>query len=318
VPPYSPVEVASSSFNAQSEPGAGFGVGGTPNASVTPAGGTAVGAGFGVAVFPVTINIPGASVDSTGVAQVQDGQLCDATISPVPDCTFSNYQWSVGAQDTIQTWQPTTPYVFPFQLPNSQASYLVKGPGTLTNPNTSWYWCVATAKSETVTCTFQVTPDPGFGSPFSMTATQKVYVNMPSGVARGTAGVNELWWDSSNNVVMLQAVGLSHPYPGGMTWTLKGTAPSWQLYDVGSFELVQIVSPNRTQVYGPPENKVWNSGMNGQTGLDTFCPYPWDQTAPVGEIETSDSPGMNIVNNYVLTATDGIPSWTILCTSRQR
>jgi hypothetical protein len=310
VPPYSPVEVASSSFNAQSEPGAGFGVGGTPNASVTPAGGTAVGAGFGVSVYPLYINISGESRDSSGDYNMYVGQQCIASISNIPQNSSVTYNWTVTGA-TFQAWSDATPQIGSTPA-NPSASYLQTGSGPLNVAGPSWYWNDSTNTPETITCTAIVTQPSPFQTPITLNLKATVNVWLPKWSATCTLGNLFVENDgtSSNPDFELEADGTPTNTQGGMVIIATGSSPNSNLPSNLGAAIYQLVTPNVTEVSqlaagGPTETDVDNK--NGQTGLDTNRPYGWFQTptATSPYFWARDSPHTSLTANNALSINDG-------------
>jgi hypothetical protein len=295
VPPYSPVEVASSSFNAQSEPGAGFGVGGTPTASVTPAGGTAVGAGFGVAVAPLNIIIPYSWVDASDNTNAWDGAQCYAYIGGVPyQWHASNYQWSVSnTEDTIQQfiYSPSNSYAV------GGSGGAIPGPGILTGPSVDWYWCVPTDETvETITCSFTVTPAPGYGSPFPETLTKTVYIRIPPTTCTGVGTYMYIYQPSSTSWVLAAGEQANVVNLPGITFNAVESAGAG-LPGGGALQLVQLVNPSRTaKSFG---GVSWWMIPSGSLVLDTQYPYPWiwgseTNSPPRADFSTYDSPSQDL------------------------
>ncbi len=270
----------------------------TPTASSDGTSGSAGGSGangtvnvsYTASATPVTISLAGTIKDSSGNLNILVGQGCTASLVGVPsNCTVSNYNWTIPGT-TFQDWGPSSPL-----SPN--ASYFIGGPGPLTNPTAHWYWNDSKQAQETVTCTATVTPPAGQGTPFSITVTQKVTVQVPDWDAAGIGGYMQVNTSAPRyggyslwaGPVASTRAGL----PGGMNWQAKVYTPTTPAFGTGTFELVQIVTPSDS--YTTLTNPVQNHSdlLNGQTGLDVTYPYGvvWSEPA---KLQDNDSPGLHL------------------------
>jgi len=231
-----------------------------------------------------TITLGNTTPDSTGKLNILVGQGCTASLNTPPFGAQlqSGWTWTVSGTK-FQDWQPTTPAnpnATPPTSANSQASYYVDGPGPLTNSTAHWYWNDAAAAQETVTCTATVTPTDGKTAPFSVTATQKVKVQVPTWQASGTGGYMQVNAGAANQngALCLYAGPPPGQSGGGMNWTARSFTPQTPVaFGTGTLELVQFWTPNMSYVnntgVGVP-GVTHPDPDNGQTGLDTSYPYP--------------------------------------------
>ena len=241
----------------------------TPPVPPYPGGTGVIRASYQASIFPVTLNLVGATKDSSGNYNILVGQGCTASLSGIPaGCTVSNYQWSVTGT-TFQSWTAD----------NSHTTE-VDGPGPLTNPTASWFWDDQKTAQDKVTCTVTVTPPSGQGLPFSLTVVKPVNVVVPSWTCTGTAGtmqVNTLWGAGNGTDSCLWAGPASGSAKSvGMDWNATLSPLPAPFSGTGTLELVQTETPNST--YISTAGAKYKRSNNGQQGLDTFYPYPWVQS----------------------------------------
>ncbi len=298
-------------------------VGATPGAdgsvsapSVSPAASCTVssGAGYGsyaavaasvgyvATAYPVTINLSGTLtnsngqpvLDSSGNQQILVGQGCKASLVGVPSGTGwgpTTYSWSVSGT-TFQDWQPAS-------SSNSQASFYDPGPGTQTNSTYHWYWNDSSQTTETVTCTAMVTPPAGQGYSFSVTATQKVGVYLPTinknsnfvgaGYIAPYQPTYPLWMVAEPSASMK-----SLNYGEGSTWVTSVSMPSTPTFNgTGTYAYAQIIAPGETVT---DINGVSHTGQrNGLEGLDGKFPYYSDTYPADGrQYNDGDSPALPV------------------------
>jgi len=255
----------------------------TPPVPPYPGGTGVIRASYQANIFPVTLNLVGATKDSSGNYNILVGQGCTASLSGIPaGCTVSNYQWSVTGT-TFQSWTAD----------NSHTTE-VDGPGPLTNPTASWFWDDQKTAQDKVTCTVTVTPPSGQGLPFSLTVVKPVNVVVPSWTCTGTAGtmqVNTLWGAGNGTDSCLWAGPASGSAKSvGMDWNATLSPLPAPFSGTGTLELVQTETPNST--YISTAGAKYKRSNNGQQGLDTFYPYPWVQSP--SPYESNDSPGIDL------------------------
>ena len=197
---------------------------------------------------------------------------------------------------------------------NSDASYEVDGPGPLTNPTARWYWNETgndSSKTETVSCTATVTPPPGQGAAFSVTASQPVTVWSPSWTGTSIGGEvdvttddpdgngTDYWLDAVATPTELQ-VGIGR----GMTWKATVAPPtnSPVAFGSGSLILTQVILQFQ-QDYSNVEGPV-KDAQDGHSGLDTDYPYGWATGAP--NYLSGDTPGMDLTALGAIDATENL------------
>ncbi len=258
--------------------------------------------GYVATAYPVTINLNGATKDSSGNYNILVGQGCTASLAGIPSgCTVSSYSWSVSGT-TFKDWEPTTPGNQSANPPipaNSQASFYDPGPGTQTNSTYHWYWNDPSQQTETVTCTATVTPPAGEGSPFPITATQKVSVYMPminknsnfvgAGYIAPYKPTYPLWMVAEPSASMK-----SLNYGEGSTWVTSVSMPSTPAFGgTGTYGYAQVIVPGETVT---DINGVSHSGQhNGLEGLDGAFPYYSDTYSADGrQYNNGDSPALPV------------------------
>jgi len=267
--------------------------------------------GYSANVYPVTINLNGATKDSSGNYNILVGQGCTASISGIPSGTgwTTTYSWSVSGP-TFQTWQSQTPAIGSNPV-NLDASYYVPGPGVLTNATAHWYWNETgrnSGKSETVTCTATVTPPTGQGSQFSVTAKQPVIVWSPDWTCTGTGGeldVTKVAAGSNGTDYYLSCVPTSTELQlgtssRGMTWNATVNPPiSPVSFGSGSLIVTQVIL-QLDRTWTTAQSQI-SDPYNGQSGLDTDYPYHWADGAPY--YMSGDSPNTDLTYVYAVAAT---------------
>lgn len=288
--------------------GASFSVSCSPTVSFTGQTGTegsvsgAVMFSGGATVFPVTLNVGGTKLDSSGNPNILVGQQCTATVvvgtnpngASFPGAV-SNFRWSVSGT-TFESWGVVSDA-------NNQ-SHTVEVDAIPATNGTQWYWNDLQAASETVKCTVTVTPPAGQGSPFDVTVTapKPVSVQVPGFKFIGTPGYMQINTKAPNeNGVLCLYAGPSAGQIGGMNWKATSTTPT--LFGKGTVELVQIVTPNLsyTAYTGSMTGALHNDPQNGHTGLDGRYPYPGsaedEGATPVIPFTSNDSPTLPLSNS---------------------
>jgi len=170
----------------------------------------------------------------------------------------SGWTWNVSGT-TFQDWGPSSPL-----YPN--ASYFIGGYGPANQATTHWYWNDPgpNPTPETVTCTATVTPTDGKSAPFSVTAAQKVTVQVPAWRASGIGSYMQVNTKAPHDP--------EYELWGSMDWTATVATPPQPAFGTGSLELVQLVTSDDsyTTYTNPVQNRT--DPFNGITGLDTACP----------------------------------------------
>lgn len=245
---------------------------------------------YSASATPLTINIGGATPDSSGNLNILVGQGCTASLSPMPNgCTVdsSSYHWSVSGT-TFQSWTVSA---------DQSHTTEVDGLGTTTNSTASWFWNdnLGSGKSqaETVTCTATVTPPAGQGTAFPITVTQKVTVYVPNWSCTGTGGTMQVNTESPNgngtDYYLYAGPASGSDTGSGMYWNATVSAPTAPVkFGAGVLELVQTETPNST--YTSLGGTVYNRSNNGQQGLDSQYPYGWLPQPTPPNYENGDSP----------------------------
>jgi len=260
----------------------------TPTASSDGTSGSAGGSGangtvnvsYTASATPVTINLAGTIKDSSGNLNILVGQGCTASLVGIPSsCTVSNYNWTIPGT-TFQDWGPSSP-----MSPN--ASYFIGGPGPLNQATAHWYWNDSKQAQETVTCTATVTPPAGQGTPFSITVTQKVTVQVPGWQAAGQGSYMQVNTSAPRDS--------NYELWGSMDWKATITTPTQPAFGTGNWEVVQIITPSDS--YTTYTNPVQNHSnpQNGVTALDLTCPYLGDVfMESVQPGADNDNPGLRL------------------------
>ncbi len=277
----------------------------TPTASVAQG---SSGVYYMASASPVFINLGSAIKDSSGNLHILVGQQCSATLSGIPQgCTTSplkwtatgntvqSSSWNVASGDTSATFAGlVNPYTF------TQATLQATGP--------SWYWDDSTT-SQTVTCTATVTPPSGQGSPFPITVTQKVTLDIPTytpGASVGTVQLDSSWGGNPGAPALHAGYGANNV--PGITWKDTVTTPA--LYAAkGYWYHVQLISVSR---YRTPMKKTTAIGEAGDSvtgALDSgpgdaggvsyvygSISFPADGTQPSSG--NNDSPGLVLNDAY--------------------
>ena len=240
------------------------------SASASQSGGTGTSGGGAQASFtitysatatPVTINLGGATPDSSGNYNILVGQGCRASISGIPSALLNNtanppvYAWSVHGT-TFQAWGVNA---------NGYSAVLLPGPGPLNLATAHWYWNEA-ATTETVSCSITLTPPAGQGPAFTVTPSVQVAVADPSYSCTQVVGVVYI----NPAGTLLKAVGASNADPRGDSWHCNVQTPAL-FGSGGSCNFCQLITPGRSHTYS---SGTVSCSQNGKTGLDTSMPYP--------------------------------------------
>jgi hypothetical protein len=125
-----------------------------------------------------------------------------------------------------------------------------------------------------VTCTVTATLPTGVQQTISLT--QQVYVYVPQWKAKAIPGTLAVYSSDGGSTWWLGATGVPGVSSFGMEWDASVAEPrGTQVFpNLGSLSLVQIITPYASIVLNGLEEVDDN---NGETGLDTTCPYPWVQ-----------------------------------------
>ncbi len=257
-------------YSAQATAGASFQVTCKPIASFTGSAGTqgvvngSAKVEYSVIAYPVTLTLSGTTPDSSGNQNILVGQSCTATLNGIPSgCTASNFRWAVSGT-TFESWTVSSDQSHTTEVDAIPA----------TNP-TQWCWNDLQAATETVKCTFTVTPATGEGSPFDMTVTalKPVSVQVPAWSASGAGGYMEVNTGAPGQSGYALYAGPLSGQQGGINFTATSNTPP--LFGKGSLELVQLVTPNMSYVVytgtGAP-GPTHSDPENGINGLDTHYP----------------------------------------------
>lgn len=276
---------------------------------------------YSATITPVVITLGGTLtdsngspvLDSSGNQQILVGQGCTARLSGIPTGTgwSATYQWSVSGT-TLQNWlpqNPGNPQANPVVPANPQASFYDPGPGVQSNPTYHWYWNDPAGMTETVTCTATVTSPTGQGSPFTITATQKVSVYVPTLSGLGNqVGMGYIRTIQQQNVTNTQMIALqpgNPPAGNGSIWTAAISLPATPNFGSGQWAYLQLIKPGEYITIAGQKETSKNT-MNGE-GLDYVFPYMGSFFTD-GRLDTQgDAPyigGLNgAVTNAVMTST---------------
>ena len=246
--------------------------------------------GYVASASPATINPMGAMQDSNGNYSILVGQVFNPILPGLPS-SGTTYSWSVSGI-TFQSWTPST-----------SSTVLIGGSGTLTNSSAQWVWNDPSPATETVTCKATVTPTDGKSSPYMVTATQKVLVQLPKWQAVGRGGymqVNKYDPNNpSNNIYRLWAGPAADMkasnIPVGMIWQAYVTTPTTPAFGTGNLELIQIVTPNDGYTTFAPPVQNRTDPLNNITGLDLTYPYG-NHVVPEAQqpLIDNDNPGLQL------------------------
>ncbi len=228
--------------------------------------------GYNADVFPVVLGLGGATQDSSGNLDILVGQRCTPSLSigeSIDSRTFtgtlSNFQWSATGT-TFQSWTINSN-----PAPGQDHTTYVANPSPNTAASPSWYWNDLSQQTETITCTATVTPPTGQGSPFSVTATQKVTVMVPLFSATGVGGYMRVGQFRDGGYYLF-ATPNTPLNGGGMNWEGVDETPTSPVFGPGRLELVQIAIPNVSYVkFSTGVNDA--DPENNQVGLDKAYPY---------------------------------------------
>ena len=300
-------------YTGKDTPGASFSVTCTPTATFGGTNGSAydafitgqVNVTYSALTYPLTISLSGTTKDSSGTLNILVGQGCTASLVGIPSDLLNNtahpptYSWTVSGT-RFQAWSPSPPPNFISPV-NPNDSFYSDGPGPLTNPTAHWYWNEAVA-TETVKCTATVTPPPGLGASFPVTATQQVSVANPTYACTHSEGVASIR-DGGLALKAVPADSSGH----GETWYCNVLTPAL-FGSGGSCNFSQIITPGRSHTYSTGAVPCTE---NGKVGLDTVSPYSAESGDPytVGtganagwpadnsQHRDGDSPGTGLVDS---------------------
>lgn len=279
--------------SAKTSPGATFTVECSPSADSGPAyADVFASVSYSAVAFPVVIDLGGPVagannkliLDANGNPQILIGQPCGASLSGIPDeCVPSDYNWNIEGA-TFQSWSPTTPATEE-KAADPQASHYVDGPGVLTEPSAFWYWNELHETSKLVSCSVTVTPPPGQGVAFTVSASQGVHVYVPIWQVTGSGGYVKVGLYKPGNASSeffagptTTQVAANNGQTGGMNIAAKVTSPDAALFSDGTLDLCQIVTPDMECLdFG---NSLYVLDNNGERGLDGVYPYGWNKPAP--------------------------------------
>ncbi len=248
---------------------------------------------WSVSVSPVTISPGGAIQDSSGGYNILVGQGCGVGLSGIPSTLRNNtanpptYQWSVSGA-TFQDWSVVSD-------PNNQSHTTeVDGPGPLTNSTAHWFWNDAQQTPETVTCTATVTPPAGQGSQFSVTATQKVTVYVPSWTATNATGYGYVGYPNSSQSLELyagpSAAMQQKNQTDGSVWVATVSSPLAAFTGAGQWGYAQIINPGENFVLTDGSRAA--STDSGVPALDNTFPYEGTHTLDGGQQKDGDAPAL--------------------------
>jgi len=288
-------------YFVQSQPGSSFTVDCTPTASSSGSSGSPgsgshgdVRINYSVSASPVTITPNGTTPDSSGALNILVGQGCTASLNTPPFSVSQQSGWTWNVSGTkFQSWVVSSDH---------QTATLIPVPSPLTDPIPKWFWNDLNQATETVSCTATVTPPTGQGSPITVTATQKVTVQVPGWTASGAGGYMQVNTRApgQGGVAALWA-GPSPGQTGGMNWTATCTTPQTPVaFGTGTLQLVQLVTPNLSYIAASIPGVVHNDPENGQNGLDTVYPYPapaYTEGTIMAPFKTNDSPSIALPNS---------------------
>ena len=255
-------------------------------------GGTTI---LNVVTTPLNIVLTGVTVDS-GKNNILVGQGCTAGWFIGQGqriyATLSDWHWTVSASDnTFQSWNGNSG-----RLPVAA----VLGPGLLTNPIAHWYRSDLTQMSETVSCTATCTPPPGTGSPFPVTSTQKVIVQVPTLTASGTGSYMQVNKKAPKD--------LEYELWGSMDWNATFQTPTSPAFGQGTIELVQIATPYQSDTTNTTPPKFEQGPHYGVPFMDFGCPYNNHLCTEAAQpYADSDNPGQQLTVGgqiYAISASD--------------
>ncbi len=247
--------------------------------------------------YAATLSVGGTTPDSSGNPNILVGQQATGTVfvvtpnnQPSP-CGLSNFQWNVSGT-TFESWGVASDA-------NNQSHTVKVDAIPATNP-TQWYWNDLANASETVKCTVTVAPPANQGSPFNLTVTapKPVSVWVPGWSCSGNGGtmqINSLHGGGNAGDLWLYAGPASGSTTGrGMDWTATVSASAAPVpFGTGVLEMVQTETPNST--YTSTAGIKYKRSNNGQQGLDSAYPYPWQSPPPSPpSYESGDSPGIDL------------------------
>ncbi len=310
-------------YSLKSQPGASFTVDCTPTASSSGSSGSpGSGSHSSVSIFysasasPVTITPGGTTPDSSGALNILVGQGCTASLNTPPFSVSQQSGWTWTVSGTkFQSWNVSS---------DQQTATLIPVPNPLTDPTPQWFWndLGPSPTPETVVCTATVTPSAGQGSPFTVTATQKVTVQEPdwqSGLQAGYMQVNTLDSSFPSNYALWAGPPVVNPLGanGGMGWQAKVETPQTPVpFGRGSLEIVQLDTPNDSYTTYTNPVQTHTDPLNTAIhykGLDVTCPYQnyvfAESTDPNARYSNGDAPGLQLTGFKVLVA--GTPTTVV-------
>ena len=266
--------------------------GSVPNASST---GSAT-VKYSASVSPVTLDLAGTTPDSNGNLNILVGQGCPAKLVGIPSDLLNNtahpptYSWTISGT-TFQGWNGNSG-----RLP--VAAEL--GPGPLTNPLAHWYWNDLAQTPETITCTATLTPPSGSGTPFNVTLTQQVTVQVPTLTAFGTASYMQVNTKAPKDP--------EYELWGSMDWSATFHTPTSPAFGQGTIEIVQITTPYQSDTTNttPPQSE--QGAHYGVPFMDFGCPYNSHLCTEAAQpYADSDNPGQQLTVRgqiYAISASD--------------
>jgi len=211
------------------------------------------------------------------------------TLTPGSGSAFTSYggtseHFSVVANDKITaafTWQPTN------------------GDSTADPPPSSAIIQQTSSVSWTGGVT-GMTPPAGQGSPFTVTATQKVTVQVPTLTAYGTGSYMQVNTKAPHDT--------KYELWGSMDWTATFHTPTSPAFGAGTIELVQIATSYQsdTTYTKPPVSELGPD--YGSTGMDYGCPYNGQTCLETAQpYASNDNPGQKLTSGgqtYAASASD--------------
>ncbi len=304
-----------------SSPGADFQVSCSPSATVSGYSSFTCSRStlaFSFTASAVTMNLAGTTPDTSGVDNILIGQVCKPSLNiPAGLLGSTTYAWKASGT-RFKSWDvtytagkpqvdatPTTPATP--AVPPTSTSTPSPSPDLITDAMPTWYWNEVVVnphtKIETIICTATVTPPPGQGAAFTLTAPiQSVIVQVPAWTATGHGGSMQV--NASDTAINGYAL-YAGPKPGtgeiaGMSWEATVAAHLGSSFGDGSLILVQTVNPHRTYTTQDAAGTIskYDWSINDKTLLDTSVIYPWAASQPdSASYSTNDSPGTPLPAN---------------------
>ena len=150
---------------------------------------------------------------------------------------------------------------------------------------------------KTVTCTVTLTPPSGQGSPFTVTVTRQVNLEVPAWTANNIVGAGYIGIDNGVTSIFAgpTANTLSQGYQNGSNWHTYVPIPS-DFTGTGQWQYAQIVTPGEYET--PVGGTQKQSTETGLTGLDDVFPYGVLHDTGGSFVTDVDSPNFQVLDAY--------------------